>query len=73
MVSHLHHHAFSEPSEDGDGAVEIVMTMNPQLAKLVHDACSTLHDTVFKHIFGIFKEWEVTIWDIKHQTSKTFI
>ncbi|KIJ31735.1 hypothetical protein M422DRAFT_266479 [Sphaerobolus stellatus SS14] len=62
------HYICTVPSEDGDGDVEIIVTMKPRLAKLIHDACSTLHDTTYKWIWGKHNEWEVVIW-MKHANA----
>ncbi|KIJ43436.1 hypothetical protein M422DRAFT_253319 [Sphaerobolus stellatus SS14] len=60
------HYISTVPSEDGEGDIELIVTMNPRLAKLVHSARATLHDTTYKRVFGLHNEWEVVLWDEKH-------
>ncbi|KIJ47697.1 hypothetical protein M422DRAFT_248703 [Sphaerobolus stellatus SS14] len=52
----------SEASEDGDGMVEVVVTMHPELIKHVHSAQYTVHDTTYKQICGEHNEWEVVMF-----------
>ena len=54
---------YTEPDDDGDGLIEVVVTMLSGLAEFVHDASATEHDTTFKRVFGKFNEWEVVIWE----------
>jgi hypothetical protein len=47
---------------DGD-SVKVVVTMNAELAKLLHRARYIVVDFTFKRVFGEMNEWEVVIWD----------
>ncbi|KAJ7038863.1 hypothetical protein C8F04DRAFT_1392709 [Mycena alexandri] len=42
---------------------EMVITMLPYLANLIHIAKVSLHDNTYARVHGIWKEWEVVIWD----------
>ena len=53
----------SEPSEDGEGDVVVVVTMLPELGKLIHKARFSVHDTTYKRVCGEHNEWEVVIWN----------
>ncbi|KAJ7138641.1 hypothetical protein C8R46DRAFT_1321667, partial [Mycena filopes] len=44
---------------------EMVITMLPYLANLIHSAKVSLHDNTYARVHGIWKEWEVVIWDTK--------
>ncbi|KAF8518841.1 hypothetical protein BU17DRAFT_90642 [Hysterangium stoloniferum] len=69
----------SELCNDGNDQIDIVVTMLPDLAELVHSVTSTQHDTTYKRIFGAFNEWEIAyrlIWTewfkaIEHVTNKS--
>ncbi|KAF8520178.1 hypothetical protein BU17DRAFT_89177 [Hysterangium stoloniferum] len=52
----------SELCNDGNDQIDIVVTMLPDLAELVHNVTSTQHDTTYKCIFGAFNEWQIVIW-----------
>jgi len=52
----------SERSDDGSGEIEVVVTMHPELAKYIHTARYSAHDTTYKRIKGSHNEWEVVIW-----------
>ena len=54
-------------SQDG---VDMIITMLPSLAALIHTADSTLHDNTYKRVYGKWKEWEVVIWDKRLNMSK---
>jgi hypothetical protein len=43
--------------------IDIVITMLPKLAHLIHNAKATLHDNTYKRTHGTWKEWEVVVWD----------
>ncbi|KAJ6527896.1 hypothetical protein DFH09DRAFT_1285635 [Mycena vulgaris] len=49
-------------SEDG---IEIILTMLPFLASCIHSAKASLHDNTYARVHGVWKEWEVVIWDDK--------
>ncbi|KAF8522484.1 hypothetical protein BU17DRAFT_87119 [Hysterangium stoloniferum] len=51
-----------ELCNDGNDQIDVVVTMLPDLAELVHNVTSTQHDTTYKHVFGVFNEWEIVIW-----------
>ncbi|KAF8522570.1 hypothetical protein BU17DRAFT_64266 [Hysterangium stoloniferum] len=56
--------------------IDIVVTMLPDLAELVHNVTSTQHDTTYKHIFGAFNEWEIVIWHpylCRHESTYSLI
>ena len=42
---------------------DIVITMLPNLARLIHKAKASLHDNTYKQTHGNWKEWEVVIWN----------
>jgi hypothetical protein len=42
--------------------IDVVITMLPNLARLIHKAKASLHDNTYKRTHGIWKEWEVVIW-----------
>ncbi|KAJ7033971.1 hypothetical protein C8F04DRAFT_906737, partial [Mycena alexandri] len=48
-----------------DNGVQIVLTMLPFLAGRIHAAKASLHDNTYARIHGLWKEWEVVIWDDK--------
>ncbi|KAF8516464.1 hypothetical protein BU17DRAFT_67470 [Hysterangium stoloniferum] len=52
----------SELCNDGNDQIDVVVTMLPDLAELVHNVTSTQHDTTYKCVFGAFNEWEIVIW-----------
>ncbi|KAF8508185.1 hypothetical protein BU17DRAFT_70896 [Hysterangium stoloniferum] len=52
----------SELCNDGNDQIDVVVTMLPDLAELVHNVTSTQHDTTYKRVFGAFNEWEIVIW-----------
>jgi hypothetical protein len=47
-------------SEDG---TDVIVTMLPGLARLIHHADMTLHNNTYKRAHGIWKEWEVVLWN----------
>ncbi|KAJ6513998.1 hypothetical protein DFH09DRAFT_1374151 [Mycena vulgaris] len=49
-------------SEDG---IEIILTMLPFLARRIHSAKASLYDNTYARVHGVWKEWEVVIWDDK--------
>jgi len=53
----------SELCDDGGDQIEVIVTMLPMLAQLVHEVTSTQHDTTYKRVFGSFNEWEIVVWD----------
>ncbi|KIJ37762.1 hypothetical protein M422DRAFT_259598 [Sphaerobolus stellatus SS14] len=59
------HAILSEPSDDGAGQINVIVTMVPGLAQYTHEAQTTLHDNTYKCVHGKFNEWEVVIWDSK--------
>jgi hypothetical protein len=68
------HGFLSEPAEDsgiGD-QVEVIVTMLPDLAKLIHHVHATLHDNTYKRVAGDFNEWEVVIWEASITRSKSY-
>ncbi|KAJ7131025.1 hypothetical protein C8R44DRAFT_904076 [Mycena epipterygia] len=42
---------------------EIIITMLPYLANRIHLAKASLHDNTYARVHGVWKEWEVVIWD----------
>ncbi|KAF8514442.1 hypothetical protein BU17DRAFT_94529 [Hysterangium stoloniferum] len=52
----------SELCNDSNDQIDVVVTMLPDLAELVHNVTSTQHDTTYKRVFGAFNEWEIVIW-----------
>ncbi|KAJ7775009.1 hypothetical protein B0H16DRAFT_1265082, partial [Mycena metata] len=48
-----------------DDGVQIVLTMLPFLAGRIHAAKASLHDNMYARLHGVWKEWEVVIWDDK--------
>ena len=69
---YIHHH-LTETSDDGNGAVKVIVTMNPFLAGLIHGGVATQHDNTYKRVFGEYKEWEVVLWYNHTQRRKCFI
>ncbi|KIJ33118.1 hypothetical protein M422DRAFT_783248 [Sphaerobolus stellatus SS14] len=65
------HAILSEPSDDGNGQITVIITMVPGLAQFTHDAHTTLHDNTYKRVHGDFNEWEVVIWDSKGNRRMT--
>jgi len=57
------HAILTEPSDDGEGLINVIVTMVPGLASLRHAAHTTLHDNTYKRIHRDYNEWEVVIWD----------
>ncbi|KAJ7232996.1 hypothetical protein B0H12DRAFT_1028746, partial [Mycena haematopus] len=55
-------------SEDG---VQLVLTMLPYLAGRIHFSKASLHDNTYGRLHGVWKEWEVVIWDDKFDTRAT--
>lgn len=47
-------------SEDG---IEVILTMFPFLVGRIHVAKASLHDNTYSRLHGVWKEWEVVIWD----------
>ncbi|KAH8913628.1 hypothetical protein BT69DRAFT_1344334 [Atractiella rhizophila] len=56
-------------SENGDA--DKVICMLPELVKLLDKAKKFQVDATFKRIAGQWEEWEVTIWDPRHQQAVT--
>ncbi|KAJ7142783.1 hypothetical protein C8R44DRAFT_726114 [Mycena epipterygia] len=50
---------------------EIIITMLPYLANRIHLAKASLHDNTYARVHGVWKEWEVVIWDhrVDHRVS----
>ncbi|KAK7019126.1 hypothetical protein R3P38DRAFT_2715272 [Favolaschia claudopus] len=48
-----------------DDGVQFVLTMLPYLGNRIHVAKVSLHDNTYVRVHGIWKEWEVVIWDDK--------
>ncbi|KAJ7765293.1 hypothetical protein B0H16DRAFT_1310196 [Mycena metata] len=42
---------------------ELIITMLPYLANLIHRVKVSLHDNTYARVHGEWKEWEVVIWD----------
>ncbi|KAJ7196031.1 hypothetical protein GGX14DRAFT_327140, partial [Mycena pura] len=55
-------------SEDG---VQLVLTMLPYLASRIHFCKASLHDNTYARLHGVWKEWEVVIWDDKFDARAT--
>jgi hypothetical protein len=42
---------------------QFIVTMNSELAKLIHTVHFTLHDATYKRVKeSIWKEWEIVVW-----------
>ncbi|KAJ7086972.1 hypothetical protein C8R44DRAFT_900928 [Mycena epipterygia] len=61
-LPHGKQYVWKVTSENGE---EIVITMLPYLADRIHHAKASLHDNTYARVHGIWKEWEVVIWDYK--------
>ena len=45
-----------------EGAIKLVVTANPVLAALIHEARYIVCDYTFKRTNGDLNEWEVAVW-----------
>lgn len=45
-----------------EGSIKLVVTANPVLAALIHEARFLVCDYTFKRTNGDLNEWEVVIW-----------
>ena len=45
-----------------EGAIKLVVTANPVLATLIHEARYIVCDYTFKQTNGDLNEWEVAVW-----------
>lgn len=52
---------------------KIIVTGNPFLLSLVHNATMIQVDTTFKRTFGELDEWEVVMWEDQTSRSKSSI
>jgi hypothetical protein len=43
--------------------VDVVCTMLPYLANLVHSTNALLADDTYKRVHGSWKEWEIVVWN----------
>lgn len=59
---HDHYIQYVNVEPTADGNIELVVTMLPDLAELIHSARSTLHDNTYVHVCGAHNEWEVVLW-----------
>ncbi|KIJ42596.1 hypothetical protein M422DRAFT_254378 [Sphaerobolus stellatus SS14] len=59
------HYVQTEPSSDGNGNIEVVVTMNAKLAQELHSARASLYDNTYKRVLGAHNEWEAVIWNDK--------
>ncbi|KAF8173596.1 hypothetical protein K438DRAFT_1610611 [Mycena galopus ATCC 62051] len=59
-LPHERQYIWRVTSENGQ---DIVITMLPYLAGRIHVAKASLHDNTYCRIHGIWKEWEVVVWD----------
>jgi len=55
-----------------DGAI-LILTFQPFLATLVHEALSFQVDTTFKRVRGDLNEWEIVIFHPSTNRRKAFI
>ncbi|KAJ7440399.1 hypothetical protein B0H11DRAFT_1660472, partial [Mycena galericulata] len=58
-LPHEKQYIWNVASENGE---EIVITMLPYLANLIHNAKASLHDNTYARLHGVWKEWEIVIW-----------
>ncbi|KAJ7105611.1 hypothetical protein C8R44DRAFT_745769 [Mycena epipterygia] len=61
-LPHVKQYVCKVTSENGE---EIVITMLPCLADRIHHVKASFHDNTYARVHGIWKEWEVVIWDHK--------
>ncbi|TFY62625.1 hypothetical protein EVJ58_g3736, partial [Rhodofomes roseus] len=50
-------------SVNATDGINLIITMNPVLARRLHDVLYSLHDNTYKRVSGSWKEWEATYWD----------
>jgi hypothetical protein len=53
--------------------VDIIITVNPDLAELVHDASWIMVDTTFAVVHGTTNEWKLLIWLKGMDKSERFL
>ncbi|KAJ7660526.1 hypothetical protein B0H17DRAFT_1144960 [Mycena rosella] len=59
-LPHGKQYVWKVASENGE---EIIITMLPYLPDRIHTAKASLHDNTYARVHGVWKEWEVVIWD----------
>ncbi|KAJ7187531.1 hypothetical protein B0H12DRAFT_1040311, partial [Mycena haematopus] len=59
-LAHERQYIWRVTSEKGQ---DIVITMLPYLADRIHFAKASLHDNTYCRLHGLWKEWEIVVWD----------
>lgn len=69
-LPHERQYIWRVTSENGQ---DMVITMLPYLAGRIHAAKASLHDNTYCRIHGIWKEWEVVIWDDRDNFRERYL